>query len=236
MMTKKVMIKGAIVPNAWGEMYDYFGMDYASPRSVSAILNEANAEDVTVEINSGGGVVESGSEIYTMLRSYTGKVTVQVVGIAASSASLIAMAGDVVEMSPASNMMVHRSSSGAYGNIHDMETAVQSAKATDEAIANAYAFKTGISKEEALALMDSTYWITPQDAIDKGFADKMMFEDEQPILATASLYDFSPEKFEELNKLMKQNKESIPIEDNSQELAFLSSKLNLLKLGGHTDD
>lgn len=232
----KVMIKGVIVPNTWGEIYEYWGEDYASPKSVALALNSSNGGDVTVEINSGGGVVTAGSEIYTALRNYSGKVTVQIVGNAASAASLIAMAGDVVEMSPAATMMIHRASSGAQGNVHDMEEAVQMLNATDQVIANAYVEKTGMSSEDVIALMDSTYWITPQDAIDKGFADKMMFEDTQLELATASLYDFSPERLELLTQKMQQNKESVPVNNNDSELTFLNTQFNLLKLGGHSND
>ncbi|WP_266146386.1 head maturation protease, ClpP-related, partial [Escherichia coli] len=157
-------------------LYDLFGDDYASPKSVSDLINKANGDDLSVEINSGGGIVDAGSEIYTMLRAYNGPVNVNVVGVAYSAASLIAMAGDVVAVSPAGMMMIHNVSSGQMGDYHDMQNAADSLKKSNIAIANAYMAKTGLSQTEILDLMDSTYWLDPQTAIEKGFADKMMFD------------------------------------------------------------
>lgn len=175
-MTTVVPIKGDIVTNDYGWLYDLFGDDYASPKSVSDLINKANGDDLSVEINSGGGIVDAGSEIYTMLRAYKGPVNVNVVGVAYSAASLIAMAGDVVAMSPAGMMMIHNVSGGQMGDYHDMENAADLLKKSNTAIANAYMAKTGLSQAEILDLMDSTYWLDPQTAIEKGFADKMMFD------------------------------------------------------------
>ena len=223
---KTLSVKGDIISNDNGWVYDYLGIDYASPKLIEAGLSEANGDDVTVEINSGGGDVAAGSEIYTMLRKYSGNVTVQVVGLAASAASLIAMAGDTVEMSPAATMMIHRASTVVMGNRNDFKAAQDMLEAVDETIANAYVEKTGMSHDEALALMDSTYWITPQDAISKGFADKFMFEKDDDIPIAASLKTVGS-----TNKLKNLIKKSIA-EDDSKQLAFLNAKMSYLKLGG----
>ncbi|WP_261809547.1 head maturation protease, ClpP-related [Levilactobacillus humaensis] len=228
---KALKVNGDIVTDNEAWIYDYLGIDYASPELIRNGLGDANGDPVTVEINSGGGVVTAGTEIYTMLRKYSGKVTTQVVGMAASAASLIAMAGDVVEMSPAATMMIHKASTVAAGNINDLENAQNMLAAIDDSLANAYAEKTGMDHDEILGLMDSTYWITPQEAIGKGFADRMMFEDsKEPLPAVASFGGIR-----NIEKLKQHLKKSIAL-DKSEQLAFLNAQFNYLKLGGNTHD
>lgn len=234
-MTTVVPIKGDVVTNEYGWYYDILGDDYASPKTVSDLLNKANGDDLTVEINSGGGIVDAGTEIYTMLRAYAGPVNVNVVGVAYSAASLIAMAGDVVAMSPAGMMMIHNVSGGQMGDYHDMENAADLLKKSNTAIANAYMAKTGLSQAEILDLMDSTYWLDPKTAIDKGFADKMMFDEaEKPkeMVMTASLNKIL--SLETLNQMQHlrdtQGLKRAPIDDN--QLALLNAEFQLLNLKG----
>ena len=111
----KINVKGAIVPNNEKWIYDLLDMDATSPNDIIDALPSTN-EDVEIIINSGGGEVMSGSEIYTALKSYAGNVNVKVVGVAASAASVIAMAGDTIEMSPTAQMMIHNASTLAYGD------------------------------------------------------------------------------------------------------------------------
>lgn len=225
-MTKVIPIKGDIVTNMYGDFYDYFGMDYASPKQVTKVINEAAGDELDVQINSGGGIVDAGSEIYTALMSYSGNVTVSVVGMAASAASLIAMAGDVVQMSPSATMMIHNVSSGAQGDYRDMVNAADMLKKANDSIANAYQLKTGMEHDKILDLMNQTYWLSPKDAVDMGFADKMMFEEEPNALLTASITGIP--SLEQLQKF-NESKKSIP---EKRELAFLMAKNKLLSLGG----
>ncbi|AWV72542.1 head maturation protease, ClpP-related [Latilactobacillus curvatus] len=225
-MTKVIPIKGDIVTNMYGDFYDYFGIDYASPKQVTKAINEAAGDELDVQINSGGGIVDAGSEIYTALMSYSGNVTVSVVGMAASAASLIAMAGDVVQMSPSATMMIHNVSSGAQGDYRDMANAADMLKKANDSIANAYELKTGMEHNKILDLMNQTYWLSPKDAVDMGFADKMMFEEEPNALLTASINGIP--SLEQLQKF-NESKKSIP---KKQELAFLMAKNKLLSLGG----
>lgn len=225
-MTKVIPIKGDIVTNMYGDFYDYFGIDYASPKQVTKAINEAAGDELDVQINSGGGIVDAGSEIYTALMSYSGNVTVSVVGMAASAASLIAMAGDVVQMSPSATMMIHNVSSGAQGDYRDMANAADMLKKANDSIANAYELKTGMDHDKLLDLMNQTYWLSPKEAIELGFANKMMFEDEPSAILTASITSIP--SLEQLQKF-NESKKSIP---EKRELAFLMAKNKLLSLGG----
>lgn len=168
----KIDIKGAIVPNDDAWIYDWFGETYTSPKNVSAALEEANGEDVDIEINSGGGDVFAGSEIYAAIRAYPGTVSIHVVGLAASAASVIACAAKS-DIAPTAQMMVHNVSTWAVGNYHDMDHASNMLKQANRAIAAAYVEKSGMSEKDALDLMDAETWITAQDAVDYGLIDKI---------------------------------------------------------------
>ena len=162
----KIDIKGAIVANDDAWIYDWFGETYTSPRNVIAALEEAKGEDVDIDINSGGGDVFAGSEIYSAIRSYPGTVNIHVVGIAASAASVIACAAKS-DIAPTAQMMVHNVSTYAAGNYHDMDHASQMLKQANRAIAAAYVEKSGMSEK------DAETWITAQDAVDYGLIDKI---------------------------------------------------------------
>ena len=168
----KIDIKGAIVSNDDAWIYDWFGETYTSPKNVSAALEEANGEDVDIEINSGGGDVFAGSEIYAAIRAYPGTVNIHVVGLAASAASVIACAAKS-DIAPTAQMMVHNVSTWAVGNYHDMDHASNMLKQANRAIAAAYVEKSGMSEKDALDLMDAETWITAQDAVDYGLIDKI---------------------------------------------------------------
>ena len=168
----KVEIKGAIVPTNDGWIYDFFGESYTSPKKVADALEDANGEDIDVEINSGGGDVFSASEIYAALRLYKGSVKIHVVGLAASAASVIACAGQS-DIAPTAQMMVHNVSTYAAGDFHDMQHAAEMLKQANRSIASAYTTKTGMSEKDVLDLMDAETWITAQDAVDYGLIDEI---------------------------------------------------------------
>lgn len=172
----KINVKGAIVPNNEKWIYDLLDMDATSPNDIIDALPSTN-EDVEVIINSGGGEVMSGSEIYSALKSYSGNVNVKVVGVAASAASVIAMAGDTIEMSPTAQMMIHNASTLAYGDDRAMASASKMLNSVNRGIANAYMNKTGKSEQEILDMMNKESWMSAQDAVDLGFADSKMFDE-----------------------------------------------------------
>ena len=169
---KVIPIKGTIVSNNDVWIYDLFGWDYTAPKSVT--LPETG-EPIEVHINSGGGDVYAGSEIYTALKSYQGKVVVKVVGIAASAASVIAMAGDVVEISPTAQIMIHNVSSSVSGDSNTLLHEAGVLEGFNKSIANAYVGKTGKALDDLLELMNKTTWFDAESAVNNGFADRIMF-------------------------------------------------------------
>ena len=182
----KIPIKGAVVSNDDADVYDWLGYDYASPRQVESVLNDADG-GVEVDIASGGGSVFAASEIYTMLKAYSGKVVVNIQGLAASAASVIAMAGDEVNMSPTSQMMIHKASTISMGNADDLDHDSKMLDVTDQSIVNAYENKTGLKRDDILQMMAKETWMTAQDAVDKGFADNVAVDTsaQQPQLINA---------------------------------------------------
>ena len=168
---KKLKINGTIIPNEYKKVYDHFGIDATCPNDVLEALGDD--QDVTIQINSGGGLVNAGQEIYHELTQRIGKVTIEVVW-AGSAASLIAMAGDVVKMSPVGQMMIHNAAMVAEGDYQDMDHASYVLESTNKAIASAYQIKTGLDTNELLDLMNTETWLTADEALEKGFADEIM--------------------------------------------------------------
>ena len=138
---------------------------------------EAEEGDVTVWINSPGGSVFAAAEIYTMLKDHKGKITVKIDAIAASAASVVAMAGDTVLMSPVAMLMIHDPMTIAMGNASDMEKAIATLNQVKESIINAYVGKSGISRKKVAQLMSDETWMNAKKAVEMGFADEILFED-----------------------------------------------------------
>lgn len=166
----KIPVKGSIISNGDAWIYEWFGEDYTCPANVAQALEEANGEDVDVDINSGGGSVFAGSEIYAALRAYAGRVNIHVVGLAASAASVIACAGHS-DIAPTAQVMVHNVSASACGNYHDMDKTSEILQQANRAIAAAYVEKSGMSEQDALDLMDAETWLTAKDAVEYGLID-----------------------------------------------------------------
>lgn len=170
----RIDIRGVIVPDGDLWIYEWFGMDATAPRSIRQVLQDAKGEDVDVIINSGGGDVMAGTEIYTALREYAGKVKIRIQSFAASAAAVIAMAGES-EMSPVAQLMIHNVSSYAQGDNRDMEHMSQVLANANKALAAAFTAKSGKTEEEVLALMDRESWFTAEQAVQEGFVDRVMF-------------------------------------------------------------
>lgn len=169
---KKIKVHGTIVTNDNKWIYDLFEMDSTSPKDISDAL-AGMTDDVVIEINSYGGYVDAGNQIYSDLKNYPGNVTVEVL-MAGSAASVIAMAGDNVKMSPVGRIMIHNASVGAQGDYHAMDAASEALQMANSAIANAYVGKSGIAKEEALALMNKETWMDADKALEYGFVDEVI--------------------------------------------------------------
>lgn len=175
---KIINISGPIISNDEKWIYDLFEADATCPSDVINELPE-NAEPITVVIKSGGGYVIEGNAIYTALKSYKGEVTTLVVE-AASAASVIAMAGDIVQITPPGQIMIHNASSFAVGDYHDMDKTREMLQKRNQSIANVYRIKTGMDNEALLELMDKETWMTAQEAKEYGFVDEILFQDQEP--------------------------------------------------------
>ena len=174
----RIEIRGVIVPDDDLWIYEWFDMTATSPQTVRDALKTADGDDVVVVINSTGGDVQAGQEMYTALRSYEGNVTIQVFSLAASAASVVAMAGPS-EISPVAQLMIHNVSCRAAGDHRDMEHTAQVLINANEALAAAYVAKTGKSKGDILALMAEETWFTAEQAVQEGFIDRIMFAETQ---------------------------------------------------------
>ena len=156
---------------------DFWG-DGVTPKAFRDEL-DAGEGNVTVWINSEGGSVFAAAEIYTMLRDYPGKVTVRIASVAASAASVVAMAGDTVQMSPTALLFLHDPSTIAIGNAKDMERAIETLDAVKDSIINAYRAKTGLSRARLSKLMEDESWIHAEEALKLGFCDEILFADKK---------------------------------------------------------
>lgn len=161
-----------------GEISDetWYG-DEVTPKLFKDELNSGEG-DITVWINSPGGDVFAAAQIYNMLRDYKGSVTVKIDGLAASAASVIAVAGDTVLMSPVAMMMIHNPATLAIGNAKEMEKAIGMLNEVKESILNAYEDKTGLKRSKLSKMMDDETWFNAKKAVELGFADKILFAED----------------------------------------------------------
>ena len=158
----------------------------------------AGSGPITIWINSPGGDCIAASQIYSMLMDYRDPVTVKIDGIAASAASVIAMAGTKVLMAPTSLMMIHNPATAAFGDHADMEKAIEMLNEVKESIINAYEIRTGLSHAQLSHMMDDTTWMNAKKAIELGFADDVLSDEK--ILIEPVAFSFSSRSVE--NALM----------------------------------
>lgn len=173
-MPVEIEVRGAIVPDGDKWIYDYFEQPCTTAADIKNKIRSANGDVLEVSVNSPGGDIFVASEIYTELKNYN-NVKIKVTGLAASAASVIAMAG-YCEMSPTAQMMVHNVWTCQSGDYRDMDSASESLKKANRSIANAYCVKSGMAMDAALKMMDDTTWMTAQDAKALGLVDKVLFE------------------------------------------------------------
>ena len=159
-------LNGTIAEESWFD-------DDITPQLFREELN-AGSGDITVWINSPGGDCVAAAQIYNMLMDYRGSVTVKIDGIAASAASVIAMAGTKVLVSPVSMLMIHNPATIASGDAAEMQKAIAMLDEVKESIINAYEIKTGMSRAKLSHLMDAETWMDAHTAVDLGFADEIM--------------------------------------------------------------
>ena len=225
-----INIKGPIIPSDEVRIYDWLGIECTNPKAVNDAIKKANGEKLDVYINSGGGDIFVGSEIYEALRSYKGDVKIHVVGLAASAASVIACARES-EIAPTAMMMVHNVSSYAEGDYRDMNHQAEVLEKANKIIAAAYVEKTGMAEAEALKMMDHETWLTAQDAVEKGICNKIseahQAQTNSNPLRLAASYNSGMLPKSVIDKIRNQMATD-KLKAKSQ------TKLNLLKLGGKT--
>ncbi|MEX2395750.1 MAG: head maturation protease, ClpP-related [Balneolales bacterium] len=228
----KIHVKGTIISDQMQRIYDWIGIDATSPSKVIGALPSDNS-NIEVIINSGGGDVFAGSEIYTALKEYQGESVSKIVGIAASAASVIAMGTDKILISPTAQMMIHNVSTYGDGDYRDFEHTAEVLRSANQSIANAYKTKTGKNDEELKSLMDNETWFNADSAIEQGFADEVMFADKKEFALSASFggVSLNDDAIEKIASLMDESKEN---QQNDQKDTALLAELNfrLLQLKG----
>lgn len=156
---------------------DFWTGEGVTAKRIGAALRSIGSNEVVVNINSPGGDFFEGVAIYNMLRAHPAKVTVRVVGLAASAASVIAMAGDEIQIGQAGFLMIHNAWTVGVGNRHDMTELAATMETFDSAMSDVYAARTGISKDEAGTMMDKETWLSGSAAVEAGFADGFLPDD-----------------------------------------------------------
>lgn len=223
---KTIQMKGEVIPDDYSDVYNFLNYKYFSPQDVSDAIKNANGEDITLEINSPGGYIDAGSEIYTKLMEYPGTINANIVGYACSAASWIALAADHVAMSPTAEMMIHRAGGGAIGNSSDMKSEYNALDQMDKSFVDLYAKRTGKSPEDIYQMMVDTTWMNAKTAVENGFADEVMFENKEPALVNADgSLSVKPEMINKIKNLLhrdsnlgkKTNDVSKPIEKKDKQ-------------------
>ena len=179
---------------------------------------------VTVWINSPGGDCIAASQIYSMLMDYPGKVTVKIDGIAASAASVIAMAGTEVLMAPTALMMIHNPATMAFGDHNDMKAAVKMLEEVKQSIINAYSIRTGLKDGELSKMMEAETWMNARKAIALGFADGML-EDGKRAVTDVAAFSFTQRTSEDSLKAKLVAKYSKQKTNNGREISALLEEI-----------
>ncbi len=220
-----------MIPNSYKWYYDFFGEDSTCPNDVQKILDLFNpGDEVEVYINSPGGVIDVGSEIYTLLKVQRESLRIYITGEACSAASIVAMAG-YCEMSPTALMMVHCVSSGVRGNHKTMEHMSEVLRTADRALCTAYMDKAGMSESEALEMMEQETWLTAQQAKERGLIDKIMFEEqksEEEPLINGLIFNLPTQEQMERVRMLCQN----DTKEENQQSSIVQARLNYLKMKG----
>ena len=212
-----LMLNGEISNETW------FG-DEITPKEFRGELNSGQGK-VTVWINSPGGDCFAAAQIYNMLMEYSGPVDVHIDGIAASAASVIAMAGNHVAISPVGMMMIHNPATVSIGDEREMKKAMEMLSEVKESIINAYELKTGLPRKQLSNMMNAESWMNAKKALELGFADSILYDgddvDEEPegmIFSRAAV----------TNSLLNSLKAQVPKPDNRVDASVLNKRLDLI--------
>lgn len=219
--SRTLFLNGEISDETW------YG-DEVTPKMFKEELQDGKG-DITVWINSPGGDVFAAAQIYNMLMDYKGNVTVKIDGLAASAASVIAMAGTEVQMSPVAMMMIHNPATIAIGDSSEMKKAIDMLDEVKESIMNAYEIKTGLSRSRISHLMDAESWFNAKKAVELGFADKLLLskeelegEEEKELEMEAVMFSRKAVTNSLMSKLIPKPEKKTPIEQLEKRLSLLA--------------
>ena len=209
---RQLAISGVIAPDSWVH-------DDVSPQVFQDVLNDFQYP-FDLRLNSPGGDCTAASLIYTMLMNYPNEVNVKISGIAASAASVIAMAGTTVSMAPAAMLMIHNPLTIVGGQERDLDHAAQMLAETKESIINAYELKTNLPREKISTMMDNETWMNVNKAIELGFADAMLGDNKN--VTDCYSYSYKQSDLVLLNKLKPKAKSTISVKSLQKRLSLLS--------------
>ena len=217
---RTIYFDGYIAQDSW------FDDDITPKKFKAELLSDSG--DISVWLNSPGGDVFAASQIYTMLKEYAGKVSVRIDGLAASAASVIAMAGDEIIMSPVAMMMIHNPATVIFGEAADLQSGIKMLSEVKESIINAYEKKTNLPRNKISNMMDAETWFSAQKAVELGFVDKILYAPETNDAKEGFIFDKMTVTNSLINKLPKSQKESVDIFTGS-DYKDLMKRLELLK-------
>ena len=217
---RTIYFDGYIAQDSW------FDDDITPKKFKAELLSDSG--DISVWLNSPGGDVFAASQIYTMLKEYAGKVSVRIDGLAASAASVIAMAGDEIIMSPVAMMMIHNPATVIFGEAADLQSGIKMLSEVKESIINAYEQKTNLPRNKRSNMMDAETWFSAQKAVELGFVDKILYAPETNDAKEGFIFDKMTVTNSLINKLPKSQKESVDIFTGS-DYKDLMKRLELLK-------
>lgn len=186
---KTINVNGDIICTDMKWIYDWLEYESCCPADVKNVIAELTDEneELKVIINSPGGDVQAGQEIYSILKDVKNHVTIEVQSMAASAASMIAMAGDTVKMSPVALLMIHNASTCTSGDYRDMQHTADVLQTVNTAIMQAYIAKTGKTEDELKDMMDRETWLTANQCLENGFADEIIKDEKQSIITNAMI-------------------------------------------------
>lgn len=220
--TIELRIEGDIVSDDDSWLYEWLGEAHSSPNSFRTALNEFKGKDITVWIDSYGGDVFAAAGIYNALKEHNGKITVKIDGKAMSAASVIAMAGDEILMSPMAIMMIHNPLTSVYGDMRTMRKTAEVLDTVKDAILNAYTNKTKKDVSQISAMMDDETWMSANVAVKEGFADGVLYYEEP--LEVTNIKDFNFNRLSVVNSVNKSIKDLFKLEqrelDDTEHILF----------------
>lgn len=221
---RTLFLNGTIAEESWFD-------DDVTPQLFKDELMSGSG-NITVWINSPGGDCVAAAQIYNMLMDYKGDVTVKIDGIAASAASVIAMSGTKVLVSPVSMLMIHNPMTAAFGNSDEMQRAIEMLGSVKDSIINAYEIKTGLSRAKLSHLMDAETWMDANKAVELGFADEIMQRSTETENTAAPTVSMLYSKANVVNSLMEKIAAKCaitPKSNRTQKADDLMERLNLIK-------